>query len=300
MVAWYPFNHNLDDSTANNNDMMPIFVNGGLNYIDGNNGAALSFAQNGNCDYTRADNLTGLNNQSFTIAGWFFLRDSVNATPVNLAVGRNAISNFPTFSLEYFYNAPNGSVQFYTYYDFTYTNYQTSSFDITPSLNQWHHLAFSYEGGDSIKAYMDGAFLAPYSFATNSDTLNDVTSRMDFGATNTYCNKSGSQDDFMIYNRALSRTEVAQIYAATETTGLNAEQPFTFTVYPNPASDIIFIQPLENQTIDRVDILNLEGKQVMSSTTNCHTLSIQLLDAGMYLLRCWINDIPYTQRIIKN
>ncbi len=300
LVAWYPFNNSLLDSTANNNDLIPALANGGLNYVNGQQGLALNFSQGGNCDVPSAPYITNLNNNSFTVSGWYNLQDSINTTPVVLAVGRNHITNFPTFSIEYFNNGSTGSIAFYTYYDFSYSNLQLTSIDITSMLGNWHHFAFSYEGGDSVKAYIDGLIQPAFSFATSSDTLNDDFSKLEFGSSATYCNVLGSTDDFLVYNSSLSAVEIAQIFNSSSTMVVEEEMSSSITIFPNPATNIINVNSFTNETIAQVEILSIDGKLINTYNHKNNSIDLSDLHPGVYLVRCNINNHWVVKRIIKN
>lgn len=299
LVAWYPFNNNLLDSTSNNQDLVAVNNNGGLNYVPGQNGSALNFAEAGNCDIPVNLNFTGLNNHSFTAAGWFNLSDSTHISPVTLCVGRDAVSNTATFALEYYNGGGGGSVAFYTYYNLSYTSLDVSQVPLTDEYNEWHHFAFSYEGGDSLKAYLDGVFLPSFSLPAASDTLNNITTSLEFGASLTYCNVQGSTDDFMMYNRALSNAEVTQLYNSNPL-GINTESSETIRVYPNPASDLVHIHVLNNEKIESVELLTMEGEIITVQSPFKNTISIEDLSPGVYYIRCKSQQSQFVQKLIKN
>jgi len=81
-----------------------------------------------------------------------------------------------------------------------------------PNLNRWHHYAITYDR-HFVRFYYDGVC-----FGTNA--LNDWTFRPNTSALRLGCDTpglaeyfNGKLDEIRIYNRALSGTEVAQLYA---------------------------------------------------------------------------------------
>jgi hypothetical protein len=82
------------------------------------------------------------------------------------------------------------------------------------SIHKWHHLALSYDD-DSLHLYVDGSLCAL--IAKNYKTIFSPTDSILVGAITGKKNERyfcGSVDDIMIYNRVLSRDEIADIYNA--------------------------------------------------------------------------------------
>lgn len=74
------------------------------------------------------------------------------------------------------------------------------------SLNRWHHVAATYDGS-STGIYIDGVKVA--SRTGLSGSISDNTNPLRFGGTGSF---DGKVDDFRVYNRALSPSEVSQLY----------------------------------------------------------------------------------------
>jgi hypothetical protein len=75
----------------------------------------------------------------------------------------------------------------------------------------WHHLAMSWDGS-TVRGYLDGALVAETSAAVDSD-LSDIVVGADYSVGSPVFYTMGTEDDVMVFDRALSDAEVAQVYA---------------------------------------------------------------------------------------
>lgn len=79
----------------------------------------------------------------------------------------------------------------------------------------------------------------------------------------------------------------------TSFANLNEIQSTKFSIYPNPTSDKLFIQ--SENTIQRINLIDSEGKQIGTYTSN--TISVSQLNQGIYLLQ--IIDINGNSETIR-
>lgn len=58
-------------------------------------------------------------------------------------------------------------------------------------------------------------------------------------------------------------------------------------IYPNPANDFVWVKNLNNETIDNIEVLSIEGKLIKSVPVNTtiHKIDIHDLNIGIYLLK---------------
>ncbi|MBS4040702.1 MAG: fibronectin type III domain-containing protein, partial [Flavobacteriales bacterium] len=72
------------------------------------------------------------------------------------------------------------------------------------------------------------------------------------------------------------------------------------TFYPNPVKDVLNL--VNNTTIERVEIYNLLGQQVMHVRTNATQTSVQVgeLAKGAYIVKAYADGAEHTFKIIKN
>ena len=73
----------------------------------------------------------------------------------------------------------------------------------------------------------------------------------------------------------------------------------SFSIAPNPATDILQLKVKNNQTINQITIRDITGKTVMSPTSNNNTVDIKKLNSGIYFLQAKINDKSVIQKFIK-
>jgi hypothetical protein len=65
--------------------------------------------------------------------------------------------------------------------------------------------------------------------------------------------------------------------------GLNTLTEEGLVVYPNPTSSILNLEGLH--TTDKVQLLDLQGKLILSGNQQSKSLDISTLEKGVYLLR---------------
>jgi hypothetical protein len=72
-------------------------------------------------------------------------------------------------------------------------------------------------------------------------------------------------------------------------------------VFPNPASDLLYIQNSENITLAKVN--NILGQEILSKSVNSNSFSIEMgnMNVGVYILTLYDkNGNRISKRIIKN
>ncbi len=160
-------------------------------------GGCISF--NGTNNYlTGGTNSLDITN-NFTISAWVKLGNFNNQYVLTKRAGTG-----DNYALIYGYLNAN---KFSLWSDFT-VNARVA---LTTAVNDtnWHHIAFTYDGA-TVNGYLDGALnvtsAQSFSLQTNSSTFNVGTSTgvADF--------LNGSLDDIQIYNKALSATDISNLY----------------------------------------------------------------------------------------
>ena len=88
-----------------------------------------------------------------------------------------------------------------------------------------------------------------------------------------------------------------------ECVGLEDHEPSSFTVYPNPAGEVVYVE-LDGTEIAQTVLYDLQGRMVYSQTPQnspVATLNLRDLPAGVYLLHVTdTNGKEYWRKIIKN
>jgi alpha-tubulin suppressor-like RCC1 family protein len=74
----------------------------------------------------------------------------------------------------------------------------------------------------------------------------------------------------------------------------------THTIFPNPASTILFITTNESISIDEISIYDGFGKEIIKKNNCNNTINIEQLKNGIYFIRFRIGDTVSTQKLIKN
>src|SRR5690606_18599144 len=84
--------------------------------------------------------------------------------------------------------------------------------------------------------------------------------------------------------------------------GVNEQLLSQFSIYPNPASDVINIANAENILVNGVEIVDLNGRVVKSVNFNGVTqaqINISELSSGMYLMNVSSDQGTTTKKIVK-
>ena len=100
-------------------------------------------------------------------------------------------------------------------------------------------------------------------------------------------NFNGFVDDLKIYDRAISASEITNLYNSGTTLSSSnfSQNNLEVKLYPNPVRDILNIE-IEND-IQSIEIYNIQGQKVLSS--NQKQINVSDLATGMYMVR--IQDI---------
>lgn len=91
----------------------------------------------------------------------------------------------------------------------------------------------------------------------------------------------------------------ATINIMGETLGLVQNEIIGFNLYPNPVSSTLTIEA--PKTIEIVNIFNMLGQEIMRSTPNAisSTLDMSDLQSGVYIINLTIEGVALTRRLVK-
>ena len=220
LVGWWTFDgknmvSNVADSSGQGN-------HGNLNgqtsttTVPGKLGQALSF--DGSNDYVALGDVNDLSgSQGVTVSAW--VRPSAIGTNGILWRGESSVTK--AYSL---FLLSTDEIRFRV--TTTSTGSETSAaLDTTTSpistLNQWYHIAGIYsDSDDTMRIYVNGSQVVSNG-ALASGVLADGAFIETIGSSNTSNLFNGSLDDVRIYNRALTATEVRQLYNLGAATKVN-------------------------------------------------------------------------------
>ncbi len=225
LVAYYPFNGNANDETGNGNNGV---VNGATLTQDRFGNAHRAYSFDGTNDYIRvARQVT--TNQPLTWSVWF--RPNIPDTNVVAALlnqggnpGQTMCSPRLGIGCDVF-----GQFDFYTYD--TVPHWVLSSKRAQYDTNHWYQLVATSDVQGNRCLYVDGVGEGT---ATNQPFGQNLANFYIGGEVSSYSTWfSGVIDDVRIYNRALSGSEVQQLYSL--------ESPTNPVVWINPQSQFVAV-----------------------------------------------------------
>ena len=176
------------------------------------------------------------------------------------------------------------------------------------NFNNYVHVAIVQKKNtsDGARVYIDGV----NSYSTNSfaENVHRFNPRIFIGGG---ANAAGVEqaikrfvgqiDELYVYNRALTLPEVIGVKNNTAVSQLTNQQfsnnHLKFSLYPNPASDILNIE-MESE-LQSVEFYSLQGQKVLSATEK--QINVSNLAAGMYMVRVTaVDGAVATQKFVKN
>jgi hypothetical protein len=96
--------------------------------------------------------------------------------------------------------------------DFSINNTGGLTYAVSPVLNRWYHIVALWDGSSTKRIYLDGVEVAQNAQATAPTATNDpLYIGLDYLPGNSR-NFPGYIDEVRVYNRALSASEVKQLY----------------------------------------------------------------------------------------
>lgn len=269
LVAWWGFTGNAADTSGNNNNLI---VNGATLTTDRNGNPNAAYSFNGINNYLTKNSLSYNFSQSDSYSVSFWIKKADNASGVAMMSGSSTNNNF-IWLLQYdatkIIYGTNKQGQAWTWLN-------------GPAYStEWEHYVAVYNN-QSMQLYKNGI-----SVGTTSNIYTSVLSAalpFYIGSAigpSGYIN--GSIDDVGIWNRALTPTEVTQLYNGILSTH---EIPAitTGSIAPNPASDFIKINlPLKG--IKTYKITDMNGRLVLQGNISDEKIiSISNLSKGEYFI----------------
>lgn len=199
----------------------------------------------------------------------------------------------------------------------TNTNQSFMSLSSQISLNQWHHIIFTYDNS-YMKLYLDGVLVSQNQTSIQINTLSN--SGISIGDSNqangNWYESDALIDDIGIWNRALTQEEITNLYYSDSScqtlvinTGVLSFNPITYnntvTIYPNPANTQINIDcgNLANVSGWNIRIFNSLGQEVFSAPMDTQQYEVQLntwTGTGLYFVKIYdaSNNVVNTKKIL--
>jgi len=304
LVGYWPFCGNANDDSGNGNNGT---VNGATLTADrfGNSNSAYSFDGVNDEIHIGQLNLTS----NYSISFWSNINNSQFQYPIGFGVNQtNTVDLFKGYGIGYsstVSQCPGLTSSKYFVFDAVSTcnNFIECNNIISPS--QWNHVVMT-KNGNLVSIYINGTI-------ENSNTNLNLQGIINlyFGVrSDLFAYFNGKLDDIGIWNRALTPSEVTQLYnqnqcftniTVTDTLIINVGQlsytnPITYanniTIAPNPASTQININfnNISNLNGGTIKIINALGQQVATTpiTTSGTNTTMSLATwggNGMYFVQ---------------
>ena len=213
LVAYYPFNGNANDESGNGNHGTEYDV---VSYVNGVIGQAASF--DGVDDHIYISQSPELNfglNDSYTIS----LFAKIDPSNLLKPYGPSIIEKWgPPYHIPYPFvirvrlDADGDLVAaMYEREDTPIVNDYVLSGQTVTADNEWHHIVMRKEGLYSLRLYIDGQLVDEDSNIQVEEIYNELGISVGSRGGDGYFFK-GLIDDLRIYNRALSATEIQELY----------------------------------------------------------------------------------------
>jgi len=210
LLSYYKAENNANDSLSVNNGT----AFGGLTYVAGKNGNA--FNLNGTTAYVQLGDVMDLGYSSWTYSMWF--NTNLSSTG-QILFGK---TYYGGLTGRFFAYLLNNKVCFSFDADIGFTKITLESVN-TISTNTWYNAVFVFDRSDKIRIYLNGTLqsvnsldqtnnLIPYAsnnlntnnpFRIGASTFSDNTTPVDFF--------SGKMDEFGIWNRVLTQSEITEL-----------------------------------------------------------------------------------------
>lgn len=290
LVAWWPFSGNANDISGNGNNGT---VNGAILTNDrfGNTNSAYYFSSSG-CS-TRIDaqvNTTSIRN-GLTISIWVLRKGDGCNSPRILEFWPNNNPDGPGMAQWEWNNGSNvlrvGSI----------TSSGLSCLVDVPvgGDNVWYNIVYTNDGTIG-KFYNNGTLIS--SLASDGNPI--LSGNVAFGRMNHsgYDNLNGALDDIGIWNRALTSSEVQQLYSGQLSTN-EVSKNMLVKYQPNPVENILVVSSDEN--ILKATVYNMAGQLVLAQKFNSKEilLDVSKLTAGNYVVKIEGKEQSKEIKIIK-
>ena len=205
LIAWFPFSGNSNDESGNGNHGT-VFTNstitGATLTQDRYGNASSAYQFNGTTDYI-SGTLSGFSNTSIsTVSAWLYYSGDAGGKPYDLYF---QYGSYGSHTFAYAYNFSNNKFDLFSR---CFTNpYSSINLDTA-----WHHVVV-VDSLSITKLYVDGSLFTSFSSGGNSNCYyNSNYFLIGGGADGQYV--TGKVDDVGVWKRALSASEVNNLYTA--------------------------------------------------------------------------------------
>lgn len=159
----------------------------------------------------------------------------------------------------------------------------------------WHHYAATYDGA-KLKLYIDGAIIDSAAVTGINTSLSLINFGSNINQRDLYI------DEILLYSRALSAAEVAQVFGGTQSSIADFDMDkSTVKFYPNPTIDVLNIQ--SNESIQTIQVTDLTGRVIIIlnslSSFNPQLSTIELAKATYFIRLTTVTGKTLTKAFVK-
>lgn len=278
LVAWYPLSNSVVMDASGN----------GLNGTSTNTSPAMDrFSDpNGATDFTGISHVNVFTNPLFntgagmTVSAWVNLGDASENQKV---MGRVNGS----FNSGYILGIESGQL----HPEVWNSAGEAHSFSAgTIPSNAWTQVAITWASNGFLVAYINGE--AADSIATGSLPIGNNSEALIIGGSPwsvspLYFPVQGTIDDIGIWDRALSPTEMMNVYNSIPTGISQVNEKTGLALYPNPAGSSVSITCAREMAGQRFQVMDAMGRKVAQGTLDngLTTVGIEALPSGIYAVR---------------
>ena len=327
LIAYYPFNGNANDVSGNGNNGNVFSTGLGIDRF-GNNNNSYDFNFTGMSwnsalhkeiliPYNSSFNSTNLSVSLWVYPRSYYFPGIPGNDKVSALIRRYQNGYNNPNEQSWVVDLSNNTLTCSILASSANTNQAYMSVSSGISLNQWHHILFTYDNS-SMKLYLDGVMVSQNPTTVQINTLSN--SGISIGDSNqangNWYESDALIDDIGLWNRALTQEEINNIYYSNTTcetlvinTGVLSFNPVTYnntvSIYPNPANNQITIDcgNLANVSGWNIKITNTLGQEVFSAPMNTQQYVVQLntwTGTGMYFVKIYdsLGNVVNTKKII--
>lgn len=302
LIGYWPFDGDAKDQTANGNDGT---VTSAVLTADRHGNANKAYYFDGTGDYINLGRDASIQPTTMTVSAWFRLDDTTEHHAIISC--RNA--NDGEWGMDMYHHKDFGII---TSLGAGSSNRAIGHHTLTNLTDDdWHMVTFVYDGANNptrYATYLDCEFLGyenrtGSSGGLQSSDLIAYTNKNDWiiGAHSQYFSDAvnqghyffkGAIDDVVIYNRALSESEIKVLGGKTST--LEERAAATLKVYPNPTFGQITVQSNGFDMVHNgvVTVQNSLGQQLLSTPITSEFMKIQMdaFASGIYVISIVTSD----------
>ncbi len=177
-----------------------------------------------------------------------------------------------------------------------------SNFLIT---NAWTHLVATNDGFTTklyINGVLDNSYSETFTWIDNSLGLYLGVRGIGNGAPTDYYN--GKLDDFRIYNRALTISEIDSLFNENNPiSNILENAPITnqINIFPNPSESLAFIDLGEKYSLVTIRVIDINGKIILAETfhdSKICKLNVESLKSGSYIVSINTNSSKNVNKVL--